>query len=107
MEEPHMVGFSPVAARIILASAWASARRAASGSAPMNAATLALLVVVLLAAIGHPPALPAHILQVGATFVSGGLRPLDRRFDDRHRLRHHRLDGPLNTSHTIPGCSDL
>src|SRR3954451_12886737 len=87
MEEPHMMGFSPVAARIILASAWASARRAASGSAPMNAATLALLVVVLFAAIGHPPALPAHTLQVVATFVSGG--------------------ETLNASPTNPGCSYL
>src|SRR5258707_10676215 len=51
MDGPHIFGFSPVALCINLTSALASARWVGSVMAPINAATLNLVGLVLLSAI--------------------------------------------------------
>src|ERR1700682_3631061 len=59
IEAPHIFGFSPVALRINLISALASARLVSSGSASTNAATLTLVGLVLFSAIPPTGLLPS------------------------------------------------
>src|SRR2546425_696969 len=92
IDGPHIFGFSPVALCISLTSTLASARLVWSVSASMNAATLALVGLVLLSAIRR--ALPSF---VGAHHY----------INHASRLHRFRSTGPPEATELLPDCRPL
>jgi hypothetical protein len=64
IDDPHILGFSPVARRINLASALASARPAGSLRATINSVTLNLVGLVFSRPFQSPPDLPETLTWI-------------------------------------------